>query len=1072
MIFHHGYVNATPQSSAIEKNASGNLLLVSVITFMFITAASTWLAPRVLGQQYDPAIYSGMQWRLIGPHRAGRVTAVAGIPGRPAIYYFGTPGGGLWKTTNGGSVWQQIFDDVHVASIGAMALAPSNADVIYVGTGEQVEGNGVYKSTDGGSTWTNSGLRDTHAISSLIVDPHDSNIVLVGVSGGSAPGQARGVFKTTDGGKTWTKVLFKDDKTGVMDMSADPDDSRVVYAATWTRQVGPNEGRPAGTESEIFKSTDEGSTWQPLKGTGLPGQPRGRIGVAAAPGGGKRVYAILNQGLFRSDDAGGSWQRITTDPRVVGSGYFSRVYVDPQNADVVYVMQTSMYRSVDGGKTFTAYKGAPSGEDEHVLWIAPEDPQRMILGSDQGAVISVDNGRTWTSWFNQPTGEMYHVTTDNDFPYHLYASQQDSGSVVVPNRSDFGQITFRDWFSSGSFESGYIAPDPGNSNLVYSIGWFGTVLRLDRKTGQVSTVFVPGAKYRYTWETPLIFSPLDPKTLYVGMQHVLKTIDGAVTWQEISPDLTVKPARSVRAREKDDEDGAQAGSGRGVIQTIKPSAAQAGEIWVGTSTGLVQLTRDGGGTWQNVTPPAMPESGQIILIEASPLEAETAYVIAAARGDLHPYIYRTRDAGKTWQKIVAGLPEAGIARVVREDPARKGLVYAGTETGVHVSFDGGDHWQTLQLNLPTTSVRDLAIHGSDLAAATYGRGLWVLDNLSPLRQLDAKVTEAKVYLFKPETVVRVRWDNWQETPLPADTPAGQNPPDGAIIDYYLKSNSASEITLEIRDGHGNTVRRYSRTPPPPDKVPGNAPDSWFAPPEVLSTKAGFHRFVWNLQWPHPATLPYNFYGRPIDYIEYTVPDHAIVGQTPRYQPPGPLVVPGNYEVVFTVDGQTLREPLEVKLDPRVEVSQTDLEAQLELAKQISALMAASYSSYNEVASLRVALAEMKQRLAGKFKDVTAPTTALEKELLEIQDGPSAAPGFGSVNRDLARYMTMIESGDMRPATSARENTQKCCEALKKDLARWRKVNAESVPALNKLLARYKLAALTILTSAADPICGN
>lgn len=1029
-----------------------------------------------LGQQGNVDLSTGLRWRLIGPHRAGRVTAVAGIQGRPGIYYMGTPGGGVWKTTDGGQVWKPIFDDARVASIGALALAPSNPEIIYVGTGEQTEGNGVYKSTDGGATWTNIGLRETHYISSLIIDPRDPNIVLVGVSGDPVPGEMRGVFKTTDGGKSWNKVFFKDDRTGVVDMCAAPGDSRVLYAATWTRQFEPNEPRPA-LDAQIFKSTDAGTTWRLLNDAGLPTKARGRIGVVAAPGN-KRVYAIMNQGFFRSDDAGESWQQSTTDPRVVGSGYFSRAFVDPQNADVVYVMQTTMYRSVDGGKTFEAYRGTPSGEDDHVLWIAPDDSQRIILGTDQGVIISLNGGQSWSTWYNQATGQLYHVITDNSFPYYAYSSQQDSGSVVVPNRSDFGQITYREWFSTGSFESGYIAPDPANSNLIYSIGWFGTVLRMDRTTKQISTVFVPGAKYRYTWETPIVFSPKDTRALYLGMQHLLRTTDGAVTWQEISPDLTVKPATAsaLKAHAVDEEEDEQPqASAPGTIQAISPSPLQAGQIWVGTSTGLVQLTRDGGATWSSVTPPDLPSRSRVFLIEASPLDALTAYAVAAARNDLHPYIYRTRDAGKTWQKIVEGLPERGIARVVREDPARKGLLYAGTETGAYISFDGGDHWQPLQLNLPTTSVRDLAVHGTDLVAATYGRGLWILDDLSPLRQMDAKAMDSQVYLFRPETALRVRWDNWQETPLSAETPAGQNPPDGAIINYYLKASPSKEITVEIHDARGNLVQRYSSTPPPTDKTPKNVPDLWFAPPTVLPTKAGLNRFVWNLRFPHPATLPYGYYGQRLDYIEYTVPDNAIAGETPSQQPPGALVVPGNYEVLLTVDGKTYRQPLMVNPDPRLRIPQADLEAQLSLAKNISDWMETSYRTYNEAASLQNLLAERQKSLVAnaQAKDATDASAALFKELEEIKEGTNATAGVGTVNRDLARYLTMIESGDIRPAESARNAARASCEALRDDLLRWQKVNALSLPALNKLLKQYNLAALpAAATPAQVPMCSN
>ncbi len=591
--------------------------------------------------QYNPESFSAMKWRLVGPHRAGRVTCVAGIPGKPAIYYFGTPGGGVWKTTDGGRVWKPIFDDAHVASIGALALAPSNPNVIYVGTGEETIGNGVYKSTDAGKTWINIGLKDERYISQIIVDPRNLDTVLVSARDYFHPGPARGIFRTTDGGKTWDRVFFKDEKTSVVEMAAAPDDPSVVYAATYNLQVDPDFRRALGSDSQIYKSTDGGATWQPLSGRGLPETGRGTIGLAVAPRtDGKRVHAIINSGLFRSDDGGANWYRSTKDPRITGSTFFGKIYVDPRNPDLVYVMQTSMYRSTDGGKTFESYKGAPSGEDQHVLWIDPADTQRIILGSDQGAIVSLDGGHTWTDWFTQPTGQFYHVTTDKAFPYRLYAAQQDSGSVAVLSRSDFGQITYRDWFSTGAFESGYIAPDPLNANLIYSVGWYGSVFRLDRTTGQIATVFGPGARYRYTWETPLVFSPRDPKTMYLGMQYVMKTSDGALTWQQISPDLTSKNPQP---------------NDQGVIQAIAPSAAASGEIWVGTSTGLVQLTRDNGANWSNVTPTGLPGRSEVRLIETSAVDPETAYVIAAAFGDTHPNIFRTHDAGKSWQKIVNGL---------------------------------------------------------------------------------------------------------------------------------------------------------------------------------------------------------------------------------------------------------------------------------------------------------------------------------------------------------------------------------------------------------------------------------
>jgi len=1002
--------------------------------------------------QYNPKNFSAMKWRLVGPHRAGRVTAVAGIPGQPSIYYFGTPGGGVWKTSDGGRTWKPIFDDAHVPSIGAVAVAPSNPNIVYVGTGEQLEGNGVYKTTDAGATWANIGLTDVHHIASVLVDPRDPNVVLAGTYDFFSTGPQRGVFKTTDGGKTWTKVLFKDDRTGIADMCAAPDDARVVYAASYQSQLDPVTGRTTSSVSQIFKSIDEGATWQQAGETGLPANPRGRIGVTVAAGtNGKRVYAIMNQGFFRSDDGGVTWQQSTKDPRILGSGYFSRTYADPNNGDVVWVMQTSTYRSTDGGKTFQAWKGEPSGEDDHVLWIDRTDSQRIFMGTDQGAVITLNGGGTWTEWFNQPTGEMYHVTTDNQFPYRLYAAQQDSGSVAVSSRSDFGMITYRDWFSTGAFESGRIVPDATNPNLVFAVGWYGSVLRLDRTTGQLATVFAPGAKYRYTWETPLMRSPHDPKTMYFGTQYVMRTIDDGESWQEMSPDLTTAdPAKP----------------GNGVIQVIAPSAAKPGELWVGSSTGLVQLARDNGASWSIVTPTELPANSSITLIEASPNDGDTAYVVAAGRNDSHPYIFRTRDAGKTWQKIVNGLPDNAVARVVREDPQRKGLLYGGTEKAVYVSYDGGDHWQSLQFNLPTVSVRDLHVHGDDLVAATYGRSLWILDDISPLRQATAGITNNQ--LFKPSTAVRTRWDNHPDTPLPPETPHGDNPPDGVIISYYLKS-APREISLEIRDDRGNVVRKFSDKAEPRDPRPRNVPEWWFERPTALSTSVGLNRFVWNLQWPHPEALAFSFRGSPLDYIEYTLPDHAVADNTPVNQPPGPFVVPGTYEVVLTVDGKTYRQPLTVVLDPRVKVSAADLQAQTDLARAIDDWMNISYRAYNDVTKLRATLEELRR--SGKFES-TEVLIALDKDLGQLQDGSNDKPGLAAVNRDFTRFVTMAQSGDARPAKSIIENVAPFCVALKNSLAQLRMMNKEKLASLNTTLKQSRLALIPTFTVPNDPRCTN
>jgi photosystem II stability/assembly factor-like uncharacterized protein len=1084
----------------------------------------------------DPSLYSAMRWRMIGPHRGGRVSAVAGIPGDSAVYYMGTPGGGVWKTTDGGAVWTPIFDRERVASIGAVAIAPSNSNIIYVGTGEQTTGNGMYKSIDAGATWTHLGLDDTHYISSVIIDPRNPDNVVVGalghpILGVAADKAARGVYKSTDGGKTWMRTLFKDEKAGVSDMVADPGNPRVLYAALWH----PRDffGDPSDNQdSWIYKSIDEGSTWKPVGVAGLPTQPLDRVGLAVAPGDhGRRVFAISARGLYRSDDAGDTWRKITTDARITGNGYICRVYVDPRNADTVYAMQTTTYRSLDGGQTFAAFKGAPGGDDYHVLWIDPQNSQRMILGVDQGAAISLNGGKSWTDWFNQATGQFYHVITDNQFPYVAYAPQQDSGTVAVPSRSDYGEITYRDWFSIGGFEFCYIAPDPTNPNVVYSGGWYGSVVRFDKLTGQIAHVFVRGTSQRTSQMPPLVFSPQDPHTLYFGTQNVLKTTNSGDSWQTISPDLTIKPnppavapaqgadliaprekslhdaakddndreIEEARERARDEElaagnkydpdsfaseiddndkdaDAEQGPRGGGALTVLAPSAVAAGMIWAGTTNGVIQLTQDGGLSWRNVSPP--DPSGFISTIEPSHYDSNVAYATVNLQADLTPLAYRTRDAGKSWQKITGGFEPGWIVRVVREDPVRKSLLYAGTENAAYVSFDDGDHWQSLQLNLPTATIRDLAVHEDDLVAATYGRALWVLDDVSPLRQVAAETANSTAHLLRPSTAIRVRWDNDQETPLPPEFPGADNPPDGAMFYYYLKSLPADPIALEIRDAQGNLVKRFTSEKPAPDTVVKNVPDYWFGPLPQLSTNAGLNRFVWNLHYDSPPALQYSYYGNTLDYLEYTISDHAIPGNTPREQTVGPLAVPGQYNVVLIVGGQKLSQPLTIALDPRVHVSRSDLVQQFEAAQRISAGLRSSYTAYTAAAPLRAAIADRTKILTAALKEKPEATEA--KEALSatnnlaakfdvVINGTRLAPGIGPINRDLARIDFMIETGDAAPADAAQIAIHDSCVSLTNKIAQWQELNAKALLTVNALLDRQKLAPLPVAApTVADP----
>ena len=1103
----------------------------------------------------DPAVYSAMRWRLIGPYRAGRVSAVAGIPGDPTTYYMGTPGGGVWKTTNAGEEWKPIFDAEDVASIGDVAVAASNPNIIIVGTGEQTKGDGVYRSTDAGTTWTNIGLKDSRFISTVIVDPKDPNIILVGVLGhpilgADGPSENRGVYKTTDGGKSWKKTLYRNELAGVSNMAADPDNPRILYAGMW-KPFDFHEGPPEKPEqsSWIYKSTDEGSTWKIVSETGLPTEPRDRIGLSVAPGTkGQRVFAIMEPGLFRSDDGGASWRQMTKDPRITGNLYICRVYVDPKNADTVYVMQTTTYRSTDGGVNFTAYKGAPGGDDYHVLWIDPQNSRRMILGVDQGATISVDAGRTWSTWFNQPTGQFYHVITDNQFPYISYAPQQDSGTVALPNRSDYGMITYRDWFSAGGFEFCYMAPDPLNPNIVYSGGWYGSVVRFDRVTGQITHAFVRSTKYHTSQMPPLVFSPQDPHTLYLGTQFAMKTTNDGLSWSEISPDLTVSASMSAAApapsgpaqqsiaghnpiaetaedaeemRDMEDrEDGGKddfelAQRPRASSLTVlSPSPASPSVLWSGSTNGLIQATFDGSQTWKNVTPSNIPKNTQIIAIEPSHYDANTAFVVYETRLDPHPYIYRTRDAGKSWQKITDGLQDGWVARIVREDPVRKGLIYAGTENALYVSFDDGDHWQSLQLNFPVSDVRDLVVHGNDIVAATYGRGIYILDDISPLRQAAPEITTSSAYLLKPNPPVRVRYDNDQETPLAPETPAARNPPDGAIFYYYLKSPPAGEITLEIHDSQGKLVRRFTSVAPKPDTTPKNVPDYWFAPLAGMPKNPGLNRFVWDLRYPPPDALNFSYYGQMLDYVEYTLSDHALPKDTPREQTLGPIAVPGQYEATLIANGTLMKQPFTITLDPRVRVSQVDLEAQLTAGKRVDSGLASSAKAFGEITNLRNAIADRLKTLGpvpqdkaaaenenDKDKDAAAAKPAgapapsasaanagnttppgvqppsantsakdsahalqdLDKNAALIVQGIFTSPGVGPINRDLAREQFFIQSGDAAPSQTAKAALDESCDLLNKRLAAWRDLDSRDVPATSNIISKSSLAALPTAT---------
>ncbi|HKN82667.1 MAG TPA: hypothetical protein VJW17_04495 [Pyrinomonadaceae bacterium] len=887
------------------------------LLFIVITL---WLTALSVGaQQFDSSLYSGLHWRMVGPFRGGRVNAVSGVVGQPDTFYFGSVGGGVWKSVNAGRTWTPIFDSTNVASIGGIGVAPSDPNVIYVGTGEAdmrdsiAYGNGVFKSTDAGKTWKHVGLENTKQIGRIIVDPKNPDTVFVAVLGlayGSNPD--RGVYRSRDGGATWQKVLFKNEDIGAIDLAFDPADSRIVYATLWNVRrppwfiYAPANGPGAG----IFKSTDGGTTWTEIS-QGIPVEGRGHIGIAVAPTNRNRIYAVVDAkegGVFISNDAGATWARLSSDKRLWDRGwYFEKVTVDTKNPDVVYVMNTSIYRSTDGGKKWTPIKGAPGGDDYHQLWINPDDPSRMIAGSDQGAIVTVDGAATWSSWYNQPTAQLYHVAADNRFPYWLTGAQQDSGAVGTPSRSNHSEISNRDWegLCAGG-ESGYTAPDPLRPEILFG----GTVSRCNVLTGDTKNVSpergATAGQYRHAWTQPLVFSQADPHALYYANQFLYKTTNGGESWTQISQDLTREdPGAPPNLNEAAAVDAPQ-DKRRGVIYTIAPSPLRAPTIWIGTDDGLIHLTNDDGKTWLNVTPPVLTSWSKVVMIEASHFNVNEAYAAVERHQltDYEPHIYRTTDSGKTWTEITSGLPAGVYVQTIKEDPQRRGLLFTGTERAVFVSFDDGDHWQSLQLNLPPASMRDVAIYHDDLIVATHGRGFWIIDDITVLRQINDDVTRANAHLFQPADAILMTPGNDNGTPMPRDEPLTDNPANGAMIDYYLKTNASGPVTLEILDPAGDVIRRYSSEDKPPVLNPEtlNIPAYWVRPPETLSTTAGMHRWIWDLR-PTPPPRPSGGGGG---------------GGGLGGRGGASVVLPGVYTVRLTVGGKSYTQPLPVKMDPRIE----------------------------------------------------------------------------------------------------------------------------------------------------------
>ncbi len=1046
-----------------------------------VASAGAQAAPS----RIDPRLYAGLTWRNLGPFRAGRVGAVSGAIGQPGVHYAGYPGGGLWKTTSAGQTWFPVFDAIkNVSSVGAVEVAPSDARVVYVGTGDMItggtldQGNGVYKSTDAGATWSSMGLEGTRHIQTISVDPRSADVLLVGALGDHVhQSDMRGVYRSTDGGRNWTKTLFVDNETGVTKVARAFDVPDVVFATStrhyappgysvgsyrsWQFSVAPRPLPDTGrTTASLYKSLDGGVTWKEVTGGGLP-RHDGRMSVAIAMGtNAQRVYLITNSALYRSDNGGTTWQRMAADDDRIHNGqggYSCGVYVDPKNPDLVYTINTAAYKSTDGGKTFTGMKGAPGGDDPQQLWIDPTNGQRIFMGLDQGATVSLDGGATWSSWYNQSTEQLYHLSADNSFPYWVYATQQDAGAIRTRVRGNYGAITMFDWNSVNGWEWGTIVADPRDPRTVFASG--NGLVRISYPSEQhinVSPALDPASKARTTSTQPLLWAPWNSRQLLVGLNYVASSIDGGVHWTRISPELAI-PAGM------DSTTAAKTLGGRGAIESLAASPVSRGVIWAGTNNGLVHVTRDGGATWSDVSIPNIPNPrrANISAIDASYVAAGTAYVaIEYLRiGDHTPWLYRTRDFGKTWTKIVAGLPtdepSGSFARVIRADPKKPGLLFAGTESSVFVSFDDGDQWQSLALNLPNSPARDLLVKDNDLLVATHGRGLWVIDDISMLRQMTPTFANKPAHLFAPGLATRVRRNVNDDTPLPPEIPHALNPLDGVIIDYWLGTSPVGAVTIDILDAAGEVVRHLTSVASAPvsEAAKPPHPNFWVAPPFALPTGAGMHRTNWDLRHDAPSAFSHSF------------EINANAGHTPA-TPEGPLAPPGAYTVRLTAGGVSMSQAVTVRNDPRSPVTLAALAAQHALQRQITTGMRAAWDAEQQRVALRSAMSQVSA--ANADPEVAAAMTTF-RAALDSTAGRTPRGAFGDLNGALASQLTAQDHADFAPTPSMRAAFSATCRDLTTLHLAWQRA-LQRVPTLNSVLARHGVSALQVPSAARPPRC--
>jgi photosystem II stability/assembly factor-like uncharacterized protein len=1035
---------------------------------------------RVDAQQkdYDQSLLKGLQWRSIGPYRGGRSTAVAGVTSQQNVFYFGATGGGVWKTNDGGNNWEPISDEFFkTGSVGAIGISESDPNVVYVGMGETPirgnvsHGDGVYKSTDAGKTWKHTGLEDTRQIARVRVHPRNSDIVYVAALGHVfGPNEQRGVFRSTDGGKTWQKVLYRSNKAGATDLILDPTNPNIIYAALWEVYRQPWTLESGGPGGGIFKSTDAGDTWTEItRNQGLPKGMVGNIGITVSPANSDRVWAIVEAedgGVFRSDNAGKTWSKVNEQRNLrQRAWYYTRIYADPKNADTVYVLNTGFYKSNDGGRTYSSI-GVGHG-DVHDLWIAPNDPMRVIIGDDGGAEVSFNGGRSWSSINNQPTAQFYRVALDNDFPYHIYGAQQDNSTVRIASRTTEGGIDRTDWYDVGGGESGWIAPSPKDSQIVFAGSYGGLMTRYDHRTGQERNVnpwpenpMGWGAgelKYRFQWNFPIVFSPHDANTLYAGANVLFRSTNEGQSWQPISGDLT----RNDKSKQ---------GSSGGpltkdntsveyycTIFTVMESPVEKGTIWAGSDDGLVHVTRDGGKNWQNVTPPGMPEWIQINSIDASSIDAGTAYVAAMKYklDDFKPYLYKTNDYGKTWKKITNGIPDNAFTRVIREDPNHRGLLFAGTETGIYVSFDDGENWQSLRLNLPVVPITDLAIHKGekDLIAATQGRAFWVLDDLPMLYQL-ADAAKADAYLFKPEDAYRMAGGGGGGGGRGGGA-VGQNPPSGTVIYYYAKTKPAGEVTIEMLDASGKSIKKFTSRASEGQGGPAASEEQGFfggGGPRRPPAEAGLNRFVWDLRYPDATRFP--------GLIMWA-------GSTT-----GPRAAPGAYQVKLTVDGKTMTQSFEVKKDPRLETTQADFAKQLDLLLKIRDKFSETSEAILQIRDARKQIDDITNRLkdqpsgkaiADAAKSLKAKLTAVEEELYQTKNQSSQDPLNYPIrlNNKLAALTGVVGGSDSAPTDQTYAVYEELVGKINAQLKKLEETMHNDLPAFNKMVRDQDIPAVIV-----------